>query len=103
VIVTSRSTGSAVRLDLAGELDLATAGLLSEQVRRALDGGATELVLDLAEVTFCDSTGVDAMVKARALADRRGARLGAVNAHGVTRRSLEITGALELLSVAGLA
>jgi anti-sigma B factor antagonist len=99
VIVTSRSSGSAVRLDLAGELDLATAGLFSEQVGQALAGGATELVVDLAGVTFCDSTGVDALVKARALAERHGARLGAVNAHGVTRRSMEITGVLELLSV----
>lgn len=98
--VISRSTGSTVWLDLDGELDLATAGLVGEQVGRALAGGATELVVDLAGVTFCDSTGVDALVKARALAERQGVRLGAVNAHGVTRRSMEITGVLELLSVA---
>ena len=97
--VTVQSTGAeAVSLRLVGELDLATAGILDEQVRRALTGGATRLVVDLDGVTFCDSTGIDALVKARTLAASRGARLGAVNARGVTRRSMEITGVLDLLS-----
>jgi anti-anti-sigma factor len=100
VNVTVRSTGAAaVSLRLDGELDLATAGLLDAQVRQALTGGATQLVIDLGGVTFCDSTGIEALVKARALAAARGARLGAVNARGVTLRSMEITGVLELLSV----
>jgi anti-anti-sigma factor len=99
VNVTVRSTGAdAVSLRLAGELDLATAGILDAQVREALTGGATRLVIDLDEVTFCDSTGIDALVKARSLAAASGARLGAVNAHGATLRSMEITGVLELLS-----
>lgn len=100
MIVISRATGSQVRLGLSGELDLATAELFGEHVVRALAGGATALVLDLAGVTFCDSTGVDALIKARAEAERRGARLTAENARGVTRRSLEITGVLDLLSAA---
>ena len=100
MIVISRATGSQVRLGLSGELDLATAELFGEHVVRALAGGATDLVLDLAGVTFCDSTGVDALIKARAEAERRGVRLTAENARGVTRRSLEITGVLDLLSAA---
>lgn len=81
----------AVVVSLAGELDLYNA----EEVRRALldtlADGAELLVVDLAEVTFIDSTALGVLIEARSrLADRSGFRLAAPGLE--TRRALEISG-----------
>ena len=76
---------------LAGELDLYNA----EDVRAALLEVCAEepavLVLDLAEVTFIDSTALGVLIEARSrLADRDGFRLAAPGLE--TRRALEVSG-----------
>jgi anti-anti-sigma factor len=54
--------GDSVRtLALAGELDLANAGTLAAQLEQTTDG---ELVLDLSELEFIDSTGIALLVAA---------------------------------------
>lgn len=58
-----------------GEVDLATSGELEQQVIAALAGPGTRLVVDLAEVTFIDSSGLNALVRGRRVATERGARL----------------------------
>src|SRR4051794_15731807 len=76
---------------LAGELDLYNA----EEVRAALlEACADEpavLVVDLAAVTFIDSTALGVLIEARSrLADRDGFRLAAPGLE--TRRALEVSG-----------
>jgi anti-sigma B factor antagonist len=57
-------------LYLSGELDLASVGTFTECVRSCVDGEG-EVVLDLSDVSFIDSSGVGAVVKlARDLGDR---------------------------------
>ena len=78
-------------VSLAGELDLYNA----EEVRAALlEACADEpsvLVLDLADVTFIDSTALGVLIEARSrLADRNGFRLAAPGLE--TRRALEVSG-----------
>ncbi len=53
-----------VTLALAGELDISTAPRVEQAVRRACAGPCEELVLDLTELTFTDSTGVRALLGA---------------------------------------
>jgi len=78
-------------VSLAGELDLYNA----EDVRTALleccgDEPAV-LVIDLAEVTFIDSTALGVLIEARSrLDDRTGFRLAAPGLE--TRRALEVSG-----------
>lgn len=81
----------AVVVSLAGELDLYNA----EEVRRALldtlAEGAELLVVDLAEVTFIDSTALGVLIEARSrLSDRSGFRLAAPGLE--VRRALEVSG-----------
>ena len=61
--------GDAVRVVVAGELDMDTGPRLDEELRRAQSDGHTRVVLDLTNVTFFDSTGLqivlDADVRAR--------------------------------------
>lgn len=49
-------------LSLAGELDLASAPTLRAAAQEKLEAGAGRLVLDLTELSFCDSTGLSVMV-----------------------------------------
>ena len=56
-----RSNGGAV-MWLSGELDMATAPELRQAIVAAVADGATDLVLDLSEVSFCDSVGLGIIV-----------------------------------------
>jgi anti-sigma B factor antagonist len=60
-------------LAVAGELDLATIGVLKDAVSGRL-AADVDMVLDLAELTFCDSTGLGAFVALFREAGTRGAR-----------------------------
>ncbi|MFI7597940.1 STAS domain-containing protein [Actinoplanes sp. NPDC049681] len=86
------------RLVPPAELDLATAEPLLTAVREALDEQPAAIVVDLAGVTFCDSSGIGALLEARALAASAGIPLHVIGARTVIRRSLEITGVLGLLT-----
>jgi anti-sigma B factor antagonist len=83
--------GEAVVVSLAGELDLYNA----EEIRRALldtlADGTELLVVDLAEVTFIDSTALGVLIEARSrMTDRSGFRLAAPGTE--VRRALEVSG-----------
>ena len=66
-VTTNRLRDGDVRLTLDGELDLSTVEKLDDAVAIALTGGqARRLIVDLGCVTFCDSTGVRALVEGSA-------------------------------------
>ena len=70
---------------------------LAEGLRRceAAPDPSPELVVDLSQVTFLDSTGIRALVDAEQALARRGGRLVVRGASGVVRRCLDVTGVLE--------
>jgi anti-anti-sigma factor len=79
-----------------GELDIATAPELS----RLLDGLRRRhhaVVLDLAEVTFIDSTGLSALMEARAESDRNGWEFSVSRPSAAVRRVVELAGLDHLL------
>jgi anti-sigma B factor antagonist len=58
---------------VSGELDVDTRPRLQGALREALDAGARQIVLDLAEVPFMDSSGPGALVDVlKSLRDRGG-------------------------------
>src|SRR5690349_21675574 len=67
--------GETVVVEASGELDLSVADTFEDEVRRALSGGTAEVVLDLAHVTFIDSTGLRALVRVAAETRQNGNRL----------------------------
>jgi anti-sigma B factor antagonist len=84
--------GRSVHLRLDGEVDASTAHLVDDAMAPALDPRCTRLVVDLADVSFMDSSGLRAMVVARnALADR-GAEMIIAGADDQLRRLFEISG-----------
>jgi anti-sigma B factor antagonist len=72
--VSQTSSGAAV-FAVAGELDLATIGLLKDAVGVRLQPESA-VVLDLSGLQFCDSTGLGAFVGLHRQATAVGARFG---------------------------
>ncbi|BEL12992.1 anti-sigma factor antagonist BldG [Actinoplanes sichuanensis] len=96
--ITTRPEGAGiVRVSIAGEIDMATAPQVTDAARDAVTSGAREVRLDLAEVTFLDSTGIRTLLFAQRDAAEQGVLLRVVDAHHRVLRVLEITGALETL------
>ena len=85
------------RLAVDGELDLASAPALQDAISRLLapgdgpDGGA-EIVVDLAGLTFLDSSGLGALLQARAAVLAAGGRLTLTAVAPGPRRVITIAG-----------
>lgn len=60
--ITTGTVGGCVVVTPAGALDVATSPELHTLMHRALDEGATRLVLDLSKVDFIDSTALRVLV-----------------------------------------
>src|SRR4051794_38018551 len=84
------------RLVLGGELDLDSGRRLAHAVAD-LDGAAV-IELDLRRMTYCDSSGIAALMQARTVAASHGASLHIANPHGMVRRVLELCGVLAALT-----
>jgi anti-sigma B factor antagonist len=80
-----------VLLSLAGELDIASAPLLES----AVDAVDRPLVIDLAEVTFMDSTGLRALLLARQHAESGGQMLSLRPGPRQVQRVFELSGTID--------
>jgi anti-sigma B factor antagonist len=90
--------GQVVVVRLAGELDLYNAEEVRRGLREATAGSPRRLVVDLAAVTFIDSTSLGVLIEARTrLPDRRGFLLAAPGVE--TRRALAVAGLDQHFSV----
>lgn len=57
--VTSRTAGTALVLELTGEVDMLSAGQVTHAIETAVAGGGlSALVVDLTDVSFLDSAGL---------------------------------------------
>jgi anti-anti-sigma factor len=92
-----RDPAGQVRVRLTGEIDMSSVGTLAHALA-ALQRTAPSLVVDLADVTFLDSTGIAVLVIAHRRAVCAGKTLTVVNAQGGVRRVLDITGVLPTLT-----
>jgi anti-anti-sigma factor len=81
-----------VYLRLDGEVDLGSAGQVEDALSPALDSRCTRLVVDLADVSFMDSSGLRILVVARNALDDRGAEMVIANINDQLRRLFEISG-----------
>ncbi len=79
-------------LVLAGEIDMHTAPGLREQIFELIEEDSQPLVVDLTDVSFCDSTGVNIAVAARKHAARHGIMFAVAGLNGRVDRVFRITG-----------
>lgn len=98
--VQQTSEGERLRLALNGELDLANAETAETTLGEALASGK-DVVVDLTNLEFLDSTGVAILVAAMREVD--GKRLSFLpSEHEAVRRLLELTGLDEWMGLAPL-
>jgi anti-sigma B factor antagonist len=95
LVVTRTDTVDGVHLTAAGEIDLDSAPILTAALHHAIHDGDGPIVIDLGDVTFIDSSGVNALVTA--LQSAR-ARLRLRTLHPAVKRVLEFTALLDLFT-----
>ncbi|MBV6696743.1 STAS domain-containing protein [Kitasatospora aureofaciens] len=78
---------------VAGELDHDTADGLRAALTGSADDGIQRIVVDLGELRFCDSTGLNILLRARLDAETAGLRLELAGPRPVVARLFAITGA----------
>jgi anti-anti-sigma factor len=83
------------------EVDLATAPALRDELLGALNRDGVHLVVDALDVRFMDSSGVNALVRARDRAAALDGSLHVVTGSPGVRRVLQITGLDERLGLVG--
>ncbi|MFF3071916.1 STAS domain-containing protein [Kitasatospora sp. NPDC057904] len=82
-----------------GELDLDTVADLEAALTPALARPGTVIVVDCASLEFCDSTGLNVLLRAQARATADGSRIDLARPRPLIRRMLELTGATHALPI----
>ncbi|AQZ66173.1 Anti-sigma F factor antagonist (spoIIAA-2); Anti-sigma B factor antagonist RsbV [[Actinomadura] parvosata subsp. kistnae] len=91
--VTSGLSRNAIIIRLEGELDVNALPTLREHLQRIWELPAKSfLILDLGEVSFCDSMGMNELIDIMHRCEARGTRLLLGGVQGVMARVLSITG-----------
>ncbi|MGY4967321.1 STAS domain-containing protein [Streptomyces sp. 900105245] len=83
--------GDTAVLGVFGELDVFTGPELCAVVTNCLAQRPTHLVMDVSGVSFCDASGLSALVQARDGAVQAGSRFVLAGVHTVLQRILVIT------------
>jgi anti-anti-sigma factor len=97
--VTTPDDAARAILTISGEVDMASAHEIDAVV--AVVAGwkeTTDVVLDLASVTFIDSSGIAALLRCRQELDDAGIGFNVIGAQGMPLNVLRITGVLPYLS-----
>lgn len=95
----TRDSGAVV-VGVTGELDCVTAPILDERLSDLLsDQGNLRIVLDLADMTFVDSSGLSVFITAYRHLQERGGLLSLRRPTASTLKVLEITGLNRILPI----
>ncbi|MGW5671303.1 STAS domain-containing protein [Micromonospora sp. NPDC003776] len=89
--------GGGACLRLVGELDMSTVPQLNDALDRLAAEGQRRFLIDLTDLTFCDSTGIAAFVRGDNRAAAAGGWLRVTGATGRVARVLEVTGLGDVL------
>ena len=85
-------SGEPVVVAVRGEVDLATAPELEACVSQAFEGAPSVVILDLAALTFIDSSGLRVLVTLAGDATARGSSVALRNVPSHAQRVLDLTG-----------
>ena len=91
--------GGQTVIKAAGELDVNTAPELREHLARVINGGARIISVDLASVTFIDSTALSVLVSALKRLRQADGDLRLSSPSPSVRRVFEITGLTRLFTI----
>jgi anti-sigma B factor antagonist len=85
------------RYRMSGEVDLSTAPLVRSELARLISADDAHLLIDCAQLTFIDSTGVAVLLEANQKLEAGGRHLLLLNVQRGPRRVLETLGLSDLL------
>lgn len=92
--------GPAARLHLTGELDVACEEPFADTVKQCLAGGTTDMLVDLSELRFIDSSGLRMLIELWDRSRNNGLEISILHGTGQVRRTMEIAGLDNLLPIA---
>ncbi|OEJ36090.1 STAS domain-containing protein [Streptomyces subrutilus] len=86
---------------VGGEMDIDRVSMLRGALHAAITqpGGPDEIVVDLSELSFCDSSGLNGLIQARHTAAEHGRHISLRAPQPQFRRLLEMTGADALFTI----
>jgi len=90
--IASSQSGSHAVVHVAGEIDVYTAPALRERLDQEIERGQHDLVVDLSDVTFMDSTGLGVLVGRLKLIRVHEGAMRLVCAHDRVLKVFTITG-----------
>ena len=91
--------GELLIFKLRGSLDLATSPTVRAALTDATEKGKRDLVVDLTQLEFLDSTGLGALIGAHRRATEHGGSLRLIVSEGPIARLLTITGLIRVFAV----
>ncbi|MDI6100351.1 STAS domain-containing protein [Actinoplanes sp. NEAU-A12] len=98
-ISTDRRSEKVVHVVVSGEIDMETVDAVRRAVTEALrTTGVEDVLVDMAGVTFCDSSGIAVFDETYQTAAEQGVRFRLFGVRPGVRRVLEIVGLLEPLT-----
>ena len=86
-------------ITLPEEIDISNSDQVRDELLSLLNRGPAVMIVDMAETTFCDSAGVNALVRAQKRAWANDAEIRLVVGSLGVQRVLSITGVDRLISV----
>ncbi|MGJ6969084.1 STAS domain-containing protein [Streptosporangium sp. G11] len=86
-------------LALAGELDYSNAERFHHDLQEAIGEGRGDLVIDLTDLTFCDSTGIQSFLNTRQTVQDRGGSIVLANLHPRLERLFHLTGLAQAFGI----
>jgi anti-sigma B factor antagonist len=99
VAVTSRTESLVLVVELSGEIDPATTGKLRAELRETVATAGSQVVLDLGQVSFMDSTGLHLLLEVKSWCEEAGGSLRLTSVHGEPGRVLDICGFDQLMDI----
>jgi anti-sigma B factor antagonist len=95
----TENDGGTLVFKLRGSLDLATAPTVRAALTDAAEKGSQDLIVDLTQLEFLDSTGLGVLIGAHRRAAERNGSVRLIISDGPISRLLNITGLIGVFSV----
>ena len=92
LVLSTRQVDDLAIVSVGGEVDLDTAGQLGDHALDAVREVSPHVVLDLADVTFMDSTGLKVLLSIQRRADLAGGSFAVAGPARPVRKILTLTG-----------
>jgi anti-sigma B factor antagonist len=97
LVVRTAQRGDTRVISLCGELDLANAGTAEAELKASLESDGAQIVIDMQELEFIDSTGIALLVAALRHNDPEARVRFVLSSSPAVSRVLELTGLSERL------